>query len=227
MTKRLILTLFLFSFTCIADDVNQDVQTWFTAVAKTTLKDDIHLSLEINPRFTDDTSETGLLLMRGNVDYDLFPSLRIGGGYTWTHAFQKPSDKNDEHRIHEQLTHHIDLGNHVVLTNRIRVEQRFFEGRSASDVAVRLRYLLRGQVPLVESGRLTAVAWNEVWFNLNTVSSGPKSGFDQNWSFLGLNVGLTKELHLELGYMLAYVLHPGEAEDDLNHVMMVTVSYDF
>ncbi len=224
--KLFFLLLVLFSVSSFAEKgPKPDFQSWLDLMGKGKLTDRLHLFLQFNPRFSQNLSRFGFHLMRGSLDYDLPKNFQIGGGYTWAQNHLKPKTSDDEQRLHQEVTHHGKWGN-VSVTNRARMEERFFEGRSASHMVGRLRYLSRVQVPLDYMENVSAVAWDEVWFNVNSVAQGSQAGFDMNWAFMGVNLKVNKAIQMEMGYMLAYVHHK-KKRDNLNHVMVLAMSFNF
>lgn len=88
----------------------------------------------------------------------------------------------------------------------MRVEQRF-RTSGGDDVGVRLRVLLRGQVPLVRDRTWHLVLWDELVVPLSDADWGQRAGFDQNRIFLGLAwQAIPTTLRLELGAMHQWIV---------------------
>lgn len=205
-----------------ADGPEQGAGAWVTGFVNAPMGSHFTFSLQLEPRFSFTDPGLDRTLIRPGVRLNLPFGLSIGGGVSWFHVFTSPASRNDEFQTWEDIQHHVQLGS-LSLTNRLRLEERFLQGRD--DVGLRLRYLIRGQVP-VNSRGLSAVAWNELFVNTNNVSDGPSAGVDQNRTFVGANERFNDEFQVELGYMLNYTPKPS-GPNQMNHVVVITTTYNF
>lgn len=114
-----------------------------------------------------------------------------------------PSGARDENRIWQQFVYDVNPGSLRALF-RVRVEERFFT--DVGEILLRLRLLIRTAFSLVPSNRWQAVAQNELFLHLNSISTGPLSGFDQNRIQWTLQYQTEFGLTLDLGYQLQYQL---------------------
>ncbi|MEZ0227903.1 MAG: DUF2490 domain-containing protein [Planctomycetota bacterium] len=207
-----------------AEDLDHEVEVWLPVSAQGDLIDETFGGyIEVQPR----VSREGLdrLLVRPAAYLRVAERLSVWLGYAWTPGFEPVHQ--DEHRIWEQFLaefHLDDLADpSPVLSSRTRLEQRFIE--SVPDVAVRLRQLIRLQVPVYEL--VSAVVWDEVFVNLNDTRGGPRLGFDQNRLFVGVNLAFVKEVSLDVGYLNVHQ-HRGAGEVDLvRHVVMAWLMFRF
>ena len=119
----------------------------------------------------------------------------------------------------------------MALQHRLRLEQRFVEpvGGGERAYSQRLRYFLRGVVPLAqplaggakfERGPFAALQ-NEVFLNVGHRDAVNGHIFDQNRAYLALGWRLRKEVDLEFGYLNQYV--NGRVDDTLNHVVQLAL----
>jgi hypothetical protein len=82
-----------------------------------------------------------------------------------------------------------------------RLEERWIE--HADGAAVRFRTMLRGMCPFPMAPEWAAVAYDEIFVNLNTVGvpqgKEPAAGFDQNRFFVGINRTFSPNFTMDLG----------------------------
>jgi len=109
----------------------------------------------------------------------------------------------------------IDRLDGVILLNRTRLEERIRQGES--DVGLRIRHMLRAQIPLSDQKKWSVVFFDELFLGMNQNASQPVRGFDQNRLFAGFRVEFEQLLGLEFGYMNQ---HDGTR---MNHIPFVTV----
>ncbi len=231
MKKVLLCSIFVSTFAWLAvispaasyaDGPEQTAGAWVTGFINARAGDHLTFTLQIEPRFSLSSQNVERMHLRPGVSLSLPHGISIAGGVTWFHLYQPSADRNDETQVWQDVQHRVDLGE-LRLTNRFRLEERFLEGRSGT--ALRLRYLLRGQLHL-ESEGLSLVAWNELFMNLNSINMGAHSGFDRNRTFLGVNQAVTQAFMVEFGYMLEYANNPG-GTDHMNHIIALSSSYTF
>lgn len=163
----------------------------------------------------------GQLLVRPALGFQVNKYLSVWQGYGWTPTFQ-PQFRN-ENQIWEQLIleRKFEHLHNLTLISRSRLEIRRLAG--ASGTAIRFRNQFRAALPLGNT-KWSLVMYDEPFINLNTVGNGPRSGFNQNWLFLGINRKITKSVSAEIGYLNNYVNQPLSGTDRMNHVVMVSMS---
>lgn len=206
-----------------ADDV--DSQQWTLITAQKELTEKWRAYLEVQPRLGPDLtggSPRGVerLLVRGAIGYRLTPKTSLWQGYAWTPQFL-PTDSS-EHRLFQQLLYEDKLGKTSFL-NRARLEERFIEG--AGGTSIRLRNMIRFAHPISANKKWTAVAYDELFWNLNSTTGGPTSGYDQNRIFLGISRQTSSKLRVETGYLFAHVDRPRTSSDRKLHVWVVQLAY--
>ncbi|MEM7223062.1 MAG: DUF2490 domain-containing protein [Pseudomonadota bacterium] len=175
-----------------ADD---DLQQWSVLKVTHPLDERIDLSLMLQGRFADDISEVDVVIVRPDIGYHLSDHVTLFLGYDY---YDRPQPGEDsENRVWEQLGIKHRVGD-LAIANRLRVEQRIIE--NVDGVTVRARYRLRLAHPLGDPD-WEAIAFNEVFANLNQEPGGPAEGFEQNRLFGGLGYQIRPGLELEAGYM--------------------------
>lgn len=191
---------------CAATPARADVtdsQQWTLVTIQKELSDRWRAYFEVQPRVGQDADGLERLLVRPAIGYRLNPKVSVWQGYGYTPLFEP--EFQYEHRIFQQLLFEDTLGE-TGLTNRTRLEERFIEG--AGGTAVRLRSMLRLTHPISADKRWAVVGYDELFWNLNSTSNGPESGFDQNRLFLGVSRQVNKELRVETGYLLNHINTP-------------------
>jgi hypothetical protein len=198
-----------------------DSQLWAQFVLNGRYPNGVRFALEAQPRLGDNFQRFSLLLLRPVVGYQVTPKMSLWLGYGWTPSFLP--EFNNEHRVFQQMLFE-DRYQRVSLINRTRFEQRSIEG--AGGTSLRLRHFIRASLPLDSRGRWAAVAFNELFLNLNNTPNGPQSGFDQNRVYLGGAYNVDKHTRLELGYLASFINPPRNRPDRRFDVLMITVNYN-
>lgn len=135
-------------------------------------------------------------LLRGAVGYQITPKLSLWGGWGSTPTYHPQF--RDETRWYQQALFEDKInGNSVV--DRFRFEQRDIQNTGST--ALRVRNMARIAHPLDKAGIWQSVAYDELFWNVNSSTNGPRSGFDQNRIFLGANRLVAPRTRLEFGIM--------------------------
>ena len=195
----------------------QNGQAWFAVNAVTALSDKVDATLELHTRVDDSLTGLTQLLVRPSVSYKLNPNLALTAGYLFFRHDPEAGRTTNEHRVWEQIGYTIlSRPDGLRLTGRTRLEQRFREG---GDTGWRVRQQVRVEAPLHTASKVNAVVWNEAFFGLNDTGWGPRAGFDQTRTFVGLNLPLIDRVRLEPGYLNQLIARPGP--NAMNHVLAV------
>ena len=204
------LSLSLTAAPALAVDV--DTQQWSLFTFQKDLSRRWIAYFELQPRFGNDVSGVERLIVRPALGYRITPKFSVWQGYGWTPLFM-PGFR-DEHRLYQQFLYEETLGVTAV-SNRTRFEQRFIEGTGST--SHRFRTMFRVQHPVSRDRRWAVVAYDELFWNLNSVPNGPAAGFDQNRVFLGVSRVLNPQLRVETGYLLNQINAPsGSPNRQLN-----------
>lgn len=203
-----------------ADD---DFQVWQTTNLSAKLDDDLTGHLEIQPRFTGDASRLGQLLLRPSIGWALGQGVVVSAGYAYVRTSPPGRPVTHEHRPWQQLAFPVaGQPGGFLMTSRSRIEQRVRE--DGDDLGHRFRQQVRMMVPLEPSG-WNAVAWSEVFLNLNDTDWGQRSGLDRWRNFIGMNIPISRGVSAEPGYLNQYV---NSASGDISdHVLSVTLNVGF
>ncbi len=151
--------------------------------------------LEFQPRADFDQLNRSRVLLRPAVVYNLNQSQSI-----WAGVLQQTDDilKLTEFRTWQQYQR-IDQTQKVIFLNRTRFEQRFKEGET--DIGLRLRHMLRAQIPAGDESQWSVVLFDEVFWGFNENGSQAMRGFDQNRFFAGLRFDGPERTFVEFGVL--------------------------
>ncbi len=198
-------------------------QTWLALFMHAPIYGDLWLWTDVQPRFYD-VFEPAALLIRPGLSWRVVPELWLTAGYAWTPSWRRTDEPRewgeleftDEHRIWEQALlalSHEQSG--IAGQVRVRLEQRFRTSGS-SDVGLRLRIFLRGQVAIVRDPTILFVIWNEMFVPLSDAGWGQRAGFDQNRLFVGLGwQAIPTTLRLEAGAASQWIVREGSDSANL------------
>lgn len=220
--------LFLFTGTlCHAEDLLEDSQVWSSILATGTLKpagERWRYWLEGVGRFGNDMSTLSQGIIRPAVGYALNDRASVWVGYA--HIFtDTPFAKTsfDEHRSWQQFLWSQPLGA-ATFSSRARLEQRFSD--TGPDTASRYRHLVKLVWPVKPLPNVSAVAYDEVFINLDDVDWGPQAGLDQNRAFIGMGYAFSKAVKTELGYLNQYIDRPTNP-DRMTHGLAINLVLTF
>jgi hypothetical protein len=198
--------------------LDHDLQGWAQFTLQGPLSPKVQGYIEVQPRFGEDLSQGQIAILRPAIGYQLTEKFSVWQGYAYIPALS--SSFNDEHRIFQQgLLRH--QAGQLDLTHRTRFEERFIENTDST--SFRLRHLLRVTYPLGKQKKWYLASSDEVFFNMNSVGSGPNAGFDQNRAFVGIGRKLKQHLQVEAGYMNNFLNRQDPVADRLNHVIFLGI----
>jgi len=201
---------------------DNDLNIWGVATSSIETSDKTFIWLEAQPRFTNDASRLGQLLLRSGVGYKLNDKTSVVVGYAYIFTDPVGPASSNEHRIWQQLSFNIfGDGKGTTLKGRSRLEQRIFEG--SGDLGVRFRQQLNLSVPL--NDKLRAVFYTEPFITFNTTNIGQRDGLNVWRNFAGLSFPISKNISLSPGYLNQYV--PLVGEDRIDHVTVIGISSKF
>jgi hypothetical protein len=133
------------------------------------------------------------------------------------------SPVRSEFRLWQQLQYSMPLSA-LTLTQRIRLEERHIA--QTSGLAHRARVMLRAATPVSPDVPWGIAVSEEVFWNLNTVTQGPQSGFDQNRIFIGPQYQLDRHSRLEVGYLQSWIARGAAVDSQVNHSAVILLFSD-
>lgn len=219
----LILATLISCKNAIAETI-EDGRYWFSLYSQGPLpKENFYWSLDIHPRWREEGRHFDTLILRPSLIYKITPKTSIWTGYDTINNHPAGQSSFQENRLWEQVMHQFEPFGALTLTVRTRFEQR--DREDYSDIAHRLRHMVRATTPSSLHQQLSWVVWNELFINLNQTDWGVMRGTDQNRLFLGANWKFDELSNLEVGYINQYV--NGKTIDRENHIISSTIRFNF
>jgi Protein of unknown function (DUF2490) len=218
----------------------EDTGAWFHAVGEGSLKgvspslDKVCVWVEGQSGFDQGIDHWYTGLVRVSAGYSITDRLTIWVGYTYTPT--QNLDYNLELKginVNGQLVGQQDFWpafRYILPTGsgififRTMWESNFGLG---SKVRERPRQLIKFIHPLEFEPRLSLIAWNEVFYRINSTNWGGKSGFDQNRAFAGFGWTFNSNIRIELGYMNQNLSGSNHTNSTVHHLGMTSVFVDF
>ena len=210
-----------------ADHTDHNYQTWLSSALHGPIKGHVWYWTDVHFRFYENFQPYALLLRPG-ISWRIGPPVYLTLGYAWTPSWARPNhpqsnelDFTDEHRVWEQIMWQpVDEKTGFGATLRGWLEERM-RPQIHRDTGLRLRVLVRGQVPLSKS--LSFIVWDEVFVALNDARWGQRRGFDQNRAFAGIGWQIKPTIvRLEVGYQQQWIVRDGP--DVLNHILGISTA---
>lgn len=219
----LILATLISCKNAIAETI-EDGRYWFSLYTQGPLpKENFYWSLDIHPRWREEGRHFDTLILRPSLIYKITPKTSIWTGYDTINNHPAGQSSFQENRLWEQVMHQFEPFGGLTLTVRTRFEQR--DRVDYSDIAHRLRQMVRATTPSSLHQQLSWVVWDELFINLNQTDWGVMRGTDQNRLFLGANWKFDELSNLEVGYINQYV--NGKTIDRENHILSSTIRFNF
>lgn len=219
----LILATLISCKNAIAETI-EDGRYWFSLYSQGPLpKENFYWSLDIHPRWREEGRNFDTLILRPSLIYKITPKTSIWTGYDTINNHPAGQSSFQENRLWEQVMHQFEPFGALTLTVRTRFEQR--DREDYSDIAHRLRQMVRATTPSSLHQQLSWVVWDELFINLNQTDWGVMRGTDQNRLFLGANWKFDELSNLEVGYINQYV--NGKTIDRENHILSSTIRFNF
>lgn len=212
MRNLVIITFFLFSPYLLKAQQTEHTG-WLALINSTKFNSKWGMLLDVQLRSADDMEYVRNFMFRPGLNYHLNKKTNVALGYMLNNTYRRlgPGVDNllSEHRIWEQLLYNMPIKS-TTLIHRFRVEQRFIEQPTADVFTQRLRYMLRGVIPLTPQDStfkkgLFAGLQNEVFFNLQNKSKLNGNVFDQNRAYLALGYRLNPKIDVEAGYLNQFI----------------------
>lgn len=205
-------------------DTIEDGRYWFALATQGKLPaENWSWNFDVHQRYRDEGAHADNFFIRSGVIYQINPKTSIGLGFD--HVVNHPAGKeaSDENRLWQQIGYKFDPILGINLSSRTRVEQRWREG--GDDTAYRFRQMIKATMPLDINPKLSIVAYDELFINLNDTDWNVNRGNDQNRVFLGINWAFTPSASIETGYLNQYV--NTRNIDRVNHVVATTLRLNF
>lgn len=219
--RALLILLAFLSFPLGHARIAYDTQAWLQTWVQGPITEQYQYYLEIQPRFSNNISQTNMVLVRPAISYDLDGIHSLWLGYAWVPSYT--NGYRSEHRAWQQVQR--ETKDHpMTWIHRFRLEERFLP---VNEFSLRFRYMLRSLYALDRDEKWSVAFWDEIMLNL---AGTPQQGVDQNRLFLGIS-RKWDFLRTELGYLNQYVKTgtPDDLllDDQMNHAIYLMLAINF
>jgi hypothetical protein len=203
-------------------DTEEDGKFWFSFGAQGSLPaENWHWNFDLQPRFREEGQHLDQLFIRPSVYYQIDPKSSIWLGYDRVNIHPAGKSAFVEQRLWPQYSYRFDPIADITFSSRTRFELRRSE--LGSDTGYRLRQMLRASYPL--GSHFAAVAFDELFIDLNQTDWGVFRGIDQNRAFVGLDWIPNPGATLEVGYLNQFI--NTRNIDRENHVLSTSLKFNF
>lgn len=220
-----LVSLLLVSSVSIADDF----QIWIPININAKFgQSDWRGFLELQPRFTNDSSTLGTAIVRPAIGY------AIGHNATgWVGYGMQASEIGDtesyliENRAWQGFSwKDIGFDKQLIWEVRNRLEERFLPGNS--DPSIRWRTRFRGEI-MTTYDPISIITSDEIFINLNDNENNNQlqAGLNQNRVYLGIGYRFNPELQVETGYLNQYIPGYHGKGNQVNNVWMTNLNINF
>lgn len=205
-----------------ASAYDHQTEEWFQVTATGPVYGRLLAFAELQPRFGENPqtgdADVRAFIARGALGWQVMKGWTLWQGYGYTPVYDPD---RDEHRFFQQST--VDWMTGPFKSQwRARLEERLLQHEQ--ETSVRLRNQLRFVYPLPRFPDWGLVAADEVFFDLNSVKSGSRAGFDQNRLFLGVSYQVNKHVRVEVDYLNQVVNRTPNKEDVLRNSVFMQVA---
>jgi len=202
---------------------DDDWQLWTTATANFDLGDETTFSPQLVMRFGDEAEGLSELQLQADVEKEVQDGLSLGGGYSYINRYDRGRVTSREHRTRQQVRMRIGevLGGRV--EGRVRLEQRWREGRE--DLMLRLRGRLTWTRKIGPQD-LALRLGHESFVQLNDTDWGGEARYSRMRNQVSLRRKLGDALTGEAGYLNQYDFSD-RGSDKIVHAATFALTYDF
>lgn len=190
------LAILLVWLTGFSQSMETEVGTWYTIIGSYKLNEKVSFGGVAELRDYQFSHNLNFFYVQGVVNYKLNKKFSLTGGYLFGEIDTtiEPSNKPNviEHRLLEQINFKTKL-NKLAISQRMRLEQRFWNAHQYNEVKHRLRYRIKFKYPLNKTFYLGG--YEELILRKN-----PKP-FEQNLLSADLGINLDKHFSVEIGYI--------------------------
>lgn len=188
-----------------AQETNLSKTGWFYLESNIGISNSWSLRTDLHLRSTDNFSNFGNLLFRNWLNYSLSDAFSFGFGYTylgsWHDEVSSPDTYFTENRPFQQLQYDIPLNSRSRISQRVRLEQRFFDTEALPPFSLRSRYAINWKNYIVSRplGISFIFLENEMFFNMIGQRLSGNKLFEQNRVYGGFGFGLFSTSEIEVG----------------------------
>lgn len=205
--------------------INHGGQLWGSIQVTAPLADDWFVSTDIQPRFSTRNAATApITIIPPVVSYRASEDVILSGGYLYAYIDGSRISGFHEHRFFEQVGYQLASVGRLGIRGQTRLEQR--QRSLGEDWNWRVAQTILFAMPLTkkDSGGPVGVASTELYWNLNRSDWGARRGYDDLWSFLGVQMPINADTSVEFGY-LNQRQRAVNGRANMNHAAVIGVSF--
>lgn len=181
---------------------------------------------DVNPRLQYRITRLNELHLRSFVGYKLRPWVSLWlGAYPYVPMFE-PQYVNEQRTLQQVALEH--ARGRLAYSLRTRLEQRYIE--NIDQASVRIRTMPRINYFIDEKESMYLFSADELFVNLNTVSTGIRTGLAQNRFYAGCGFALSKHQRLEGSYLNQWLhrrYHVSSLPNRMNHNIVLNMVTNF
>ena len=197
----------------------QDEQLWLQLNTNVKLTKKARITLEQIARFGDRPGGLFQTEFGAVLGYRVADNVELGFGYRRV-GFHNRNTADDEDRIRQQI-----VATFGRVFTRIRVDERFHTQQSG--VGIRIRPLLRYNLPIGERKGFGLFASHESFFLPNSTHWGQRSGYERMRNIIGVTVPLGRAISADMGYLNQYRLARGGSSAQMDHALTIQLTLNF
>lgn len=196
---------------------DQDFEFWLNPSVEIGLDDDTAFELETAQRFRSaDRGRVDTYFVRGWINQKMSDQFTLSGAL----ETRANDGGRDELRLIQQLS-----GKHDIFRTRLRLEQRFSEGRGGR-MGLRVRPRAGVALPLGDSGQWAFGTDAELFWTLRGTSPGGDTGITGLRTQVALKYAVSDNLELSATYLRQQDFEDS-APDTIGHAPLIGISYSF
>ena len=168
------------------------------------------------------------ILLRPAIGYKVSEKITVASGYAYLGSWEEEDGNKNfekEHRAWQHVEWEGKAGS-ALMSQRVRLEQRWLEAKKGYDFAQRLRYLLRFQLPFNKTSDFRrgwyGAGQDEVFVNIQNKNKVNGHSFDQNRTFLSIGYRFSANIDVEAGYLYRYQVEDRRMHHHIAQLMVTT-----
>lgn len=207
-------------------DTNHGGQIWGSIQVTAPLTDDVFLTGEVQPRFSTRNAATApITIIPPIISWRKSESLILSAGYLYAFidGARLPRDLH-ENRFIQQASYRVGAIGRIGIRAQTRFEQRQRSTGKDWNLRVAQQILLATPLTKKESGGPVGVVSAELYWNLTEADWGARKGYDDLWTFVGVQLPVSSSTAFELGY-LNQRQRQVNGRVNMNHAAVIGVSF--
>lgn len=206
-------------------DINHAGQIWGSVQFTAPLADNWFASIDIQPRWSTKNGATApITFIPPVISHRLNDRVTVSGGYLYAYIDGSRISGFHEDRIFQSAAIQLGAIGNLGIRSQTRLEQR--KRSIGKDWNWRVAQTILFALPLTksESGGPVGIASTELYLNLNDADWGARKGYDDLWSFVGVQMPLRADTAIEFGY-LNQRQRAVNGRANMNHAAVIGVSF--